>query len=244
MNEINPFSPFENDDIIDFLKHNISIKEIYDRLLQQQIIEKTCEEKKITVTDEEIEIEANKWRYANKLEKAKDVFAWLKEQKITPDDWENGIRARILREKLADFLFIKEINKYFVEHKIDFQQVLLYQIVVTNEKLAQELFFQIEEQEISFYQASHLYDLDENRRLRCGYEGKIYRRQLNPDLASIVFSANKGEITTPFKTELGYHIFLIENFFKAELTPTIKQEIKHNLFNQWLLQEMNYAIYN
>jgi hypothetical protein len=29
-------------------------------------------------------------------------------------------------------------------------------------KLAQELFYQLEEQEISFYEAAHLYDIDEN----------------------------------------------------------------------------------
>ncbi|MCZ0901689.1 peptidylprolyl isomerase, partial [Microcoleus sp. HI-ES] len=116
-------------------------------------------------------------------------------------------------------------------------------IVVANPQLAQELFYQIQEGEISFFDAAHLYDIDENRRHICGCEGKVYRWGLKPDIAVAVFSAKPGEVIRPIETELGYHLFLVEKFLPAELTPERYQEILHNLFNEWLANEVNYLLY-
>ena len=83
---------------------------------------------------------------------------------------------------------------------------MLYQIIVNDEKLAQEIFYQLEEQEISFYEAAHIYNIDEKRREQCGFEGKLDRWNLNPEIAAIIFSARLGEIIKPLqnRTELSY----------------------------------------
>lgn len=60
-----------------------------------------------------------------------------KEQMLTPLDWEVGIRNRLLTQKLAFFLFGKEVEQFFVENRSQFEQVVLYQFVVKDEKLAQ-----------------------------------------------------------------------------------------------------------
>lgn len=127
---------------------------------------------------------------------------------------------------------------------MQFDQIILYQIVVANLPLAQELFYQIQEGEISFFDAAHLYDIDENRRHLCGCEGKVYRWGLKPDIAVAVFSAQPGEVIRPIETERGYHLFLVEKFLPAELTPQRYQEILHNMFNEWLSNEVNYLLHN
>jgi len=76
---------------------------------------------------------------------------------------------------------------------------LLYQIVVPFERVAQQLFYQIEEQEISFYEAAHLYDIDEKRRHQCGFERKLYRRSLNPNIATILSRARLKEVLGYYK---------------------------------------------
>ncbi|WP_333177794.1 MULTISPECIES: peptidylprolyl isomerase [unclassified Microcoleus] len=65
-----------------------------------------------------------------------------------------------------------------------------------------------------------------------------------PDIAVAVFSAKPGEVIRPIETELGYHLFLVEKFLPAELTPERYQEILHNLFNEGLANEVNYLLYN
>lgn len=234
----------DNEEIIGFLKQNLEFKEVYQKILSKKVIDQVAEERAITVTVEEIQNQANQQRHEKRLEKAADTLAWLTDQMITSDDWEAGIRERLLAQKLAESLFSKDVEKYFIQNRLNFEQVSLYQIIVPYERLARELFYQIEEEEISFYHAAHLYDIDPRRREQCGYEGKLYRWGLKADFAAIVFGSNPGEILSPVKTDQGYHLILVEEFIQAELTPERYQEILQKLFKDWLASELNYRLYN
>ncbi|CAD5946248.1 peptidylprolyl isomerase [Planktothrix agardhii] len=234
----------DNEEIIGFLKQNLEFKQFYQKILFQKVINQVAEERAITVTAEEIQSQANQQRHEKRLEKAADTLAWLADQMITSDDWEAGIRERLLAQKLAESLFSKDVEKYFIQNRLNFEQVSWYQIIVPYERLARELFYQIEEEEISFYHAAHLYDIDPKRREQCGYEGKLYRWGLKADFAAIVFGSNPGEILSPVKTDQGYHLILVEEFIQAELTPERYQEILQKLFKDWLASELNYRLYN
>jgi parvulin-like peptidyl-prolyl isomerase len=234
----------EQGEVVNFLKREIQLKEVYQRILYQRVINQAAQERGLTVTPEEIQAEANQLRREKRLEKASDTLAWLADQMITADDWEAGICDRLMAKKLAQFLFAKEAEKFFAQNKLDFDQILLYQIIVPYERLAHEIFYQIEEQEISFYEAAHLYDIDERRRQQCGYEGKLYRWSLKPDFAAVVFSAQLGEVIGPLTTEQGYHLLLVEEFIPAELTPERYQDIIDRMFKDWLTSELNYRLHS
>ncbi len=236
--------PVEPDKIVGFLKQTFSLKEISQKILYQQVISQAAAERGITVNPKEIEAEADLQRREKQLEKAADTLAWLADQMVTPDDWEVGIRDQLLAKKLAKSLFDKEIEKFFTQNKLDFDRIVLYQIIVSSDKIAQELFYQIEEREISFYEAAHLYDTDKKRRLHCGYEGEFYRWNLKPDIAAAVFSGRIGEVLNPLSSEQGYHLFMVEEFIPAELTPERYQAILDTMFNEWLTTELNYMLHN
>jgi parvulin-like peptidyl-prolyl isomerase len=233
-----------SESIVNFLKQEVQIKEISQRILCQQIVSEAAQERDIIVTSDEIQAEADRQRYQMRLESAAATFAWLNEQLITPEDWEAGIHQKLLAQKLAETLFTGEVERYFAEHRLEFEQVSLYRITVPYEQLSQELFYQIEENEISFYEAAHLYDIDEQRRLQCGYEGRFYRWGLKPELAAAIFGNGIGTLIGPLKNEHGYDLFLAEEFISAELTPTVRQEIIDRLFKEWLTGELNYLIHN
>lgn len=234
----------ESDEIINFLKTEIKLKEICINLLSQRIIEKVARQKGIDVTAAEIEIEANRQRREKRLEKASDTVKWLEQQMLAPLDWEVGIRNHLLKQKLALALFSEEVEQFFIQNRSEFEQVIFYQFIVKDEKLAQELYYQIEESEISFYQAARLYDIDDFRKYRCGYEGKVYRWAVIPEIASLVFSTSPKQLVGPIKTELGYHLFIVEEYIPAELTPKRYQEILDKMFQQWLDAEVDYMYCN
>lgn len=236
--------PIELEEIVSFLKREMLLKGICQKIVYQRIIEQAAAERNLTVTAEEIQAEADRIRYEKRLEKASDTLAWLEEQMVTSDDWEAGIGARLLRQKLANHLFDQEAERYFAQNRINFDRFRLYQIIVPYEELAQEIYYQIDEEEISFYEAAHLYDIDEQRRYKCGYEGKVSRWSLAPDIAAVVGSANTGEVVGPLQTEQGYHLFMIEALIRAELTPQKRQEIINQLFKEWLESEFNSLVYN
>jgi len=234
----------ESSEIIELLRQDLQLKPFCQKVLQKKVIDKAAGERGLTVTPEEIQVVGDQLRREKRLEKAADTIAWLADQMISVEDLEAGICDRILSQKLAEHLFAKDVEKIFVQNKLQFDQIILYQIIVTNLQLAQEIFYEIQEGEISFFDAAHLYDIDENRRHLCGCEGKVDRWGLKPDIAVAVFSAKPGEVIRPIETERGYHLFMVEQFIPAELTPERYQEILHNLFNEWLANEVNYLLYN
>lgn len=236
--------PIELDEIIDFLKKNIQFKEIYEKILHQKIINKAAQERGLTVTPGEIQAQADRQRYEQRLEKVAETLAWLDAQMMTPEQWEAGICDRILAKNLAEHLFAKEVEKFFAQNRLDFDQVLLYQIIVNDGKLAQELFYQLEEREISFYEAAYLYDADEKRRHQCGYVGYTSRWNLKPDIAAAVFGVPLGEVIGPIQTDLGFHLLKVEEFIPAELTPQRYQELLDGMFQQWLASELTYMLHN
>ncbi len=234
----------EASEIIELLKQELQLKPFCQKVLHKKVIDKAARERGLTVTPEEIQVVGDQLRREKRLEKAADTIAWLADQMVSVEDLEAGICDRLLTQKLAEQLFSKEVEKYFVQNKLQFDQIILYQIIVTNLQLAREIFYQIQEGEISFFDAAHLYDIDENRRHLCGCEGKVYRWGLKPDIAVAVFSAKPGEVIRPIETERGYNLFMVEKFLPAELTPERYQEILHNMFNEWLANEVNYLLYN
>ena len=237
--------PIESEEIVDFLKQEMLLKGICQKIVYQKIIDQAATERNIVIAPEENEAEADSIRHGKRLEKAADTLAWLEDQMITAEEWEAGIRNRLLAQKLAANLFDKEVESYFAQNRLDFDQFILYQIVVPYQQLAQEIYYQIEEEEISFYEAAHLYDIDEGRRYRCGYEGKIGRWSLPPNLAEAIGNANIGQVVGPIATEeQKYHILMIEEFIPAELTPERHQDIVNRLFQEWLAGEFNSVVHN
>lgn len=229
-------------EVITYLQLNLQIKEICNHILYQEIIHKAAVQRNIQITPEEVQIEAEKLRYERRLIKASDTLAWLADNLISSEDWEAGIRNTLLRKKLAEHLFGKEVDKYFWENKLNYEQVLLYQIVLTSQNLAQEIYYRIEEGEISFYEAAHIYDVDETRRNRCGYEGKLYRWSFEPDIAAVIFNSQPKELLGPMTVNQSSCIFMVEDFIYAELTPERYEEILNKMFQEWLVAELNYML--
>lgn len=231
--------PYE---IIEELRREMLLKETCRNVVSRRMIEQVAQEQGLVVTPEEIQAEADRMRQDLHLERASDTLAWLTGELMTPEEWEASIHDRLLKQKLKESLFGQDVERVFAQQRLDFEQAILYQLVVPYPQLAQEIFYQIEEAEISFYEAAHLYDIDETRRLQCGYEGSIHRWQLKPDIVSVVFSAVPSTLLGPIQTELGYHLLRVEEFIPAQLTSAVHQEILSKLFDEWLQAEMQYRL--
>lgn len=234
----------ELDAIISHLRKSLKLKEFCQEILHQQVIAEAARNRSLTVTEQEIQAEAERQRREKSLEKAADTLAWLADELVTSDDWEAGIRDRLLSQKLSEALFAEQAKKLFLENRLNFEKVSLYKLVVAEPKLAQELLYQIQEQEISFYEAAHLYDLNLQRRNQCGYEGCLCRWQIDPDISVAIFGAQLGEVVGPLPIPEGYALFMVEAFINPELTPEIQQEIIKDLFDEWLTNEVNYVLYS
>lgn len=228
------------EEIVTFHKSELQIQTIYKTILCQRIIHQAAQRRELTVTPAEVQDYADQIRREQRLEKAEDTLKWLTQQMVTPDDWEAGIVNQLLAKKLAASLFESEVETFFAQNKLNFDQVVLYQIIVSDQTLAWEIFHQIKEEEINFHLAAKLHDIEEQRRHQCGYEGKLFRWKIAPKFAPVIFAADIHTVTTPLPSEQGSHIFMVEEFIPAQLTPEIKDDIIQTMFDEWLIAEYTY----
>jgi parvulin-like peptidyl-prolyl isomerase len=152
--------------------------------------------------------------------------------------------ANLLRDRLITDLFTQDVEKRFAENRLNYDRVVLYQIVVEQPELAQELFYQIEAGEACFFDLAYQFDRDVERRLRSGFEGIIQRWQLQPAVAAVVFNAQPDELVGPVQTSLGHHIMWVREYLPAELTVELRQELSAGLFQEWLQGELTYRLYH
>ncbi|WP_347276431.1 peptidylprolyl isomerase [Chroococcidiopsis sp [FACHB-1243]] len=226
-------------EIVSYLQKNLQLKEVCQQILYRRIIERVARERGLTVEAEEIQAELERQRRDRDLEIDADLLTWLTDRLLDRETWEASIRDRLLAEKLNQRLFAIEVERFFNQHPSEFERVLLYRIVVSSAAEALEILYRLQEGQISFYEAAHFYDISEKRRLQCGYEGRIYRSQLQPDIAAIVFSGAVGQAIGPLQTDTGYCLLLVEEFFSAQLTSERFQEILERLFQRWLALELS-----
>jgi parvulin-like peptidyl-prolyl isomerase len=232
-----------SDEVVSFLKREILLRDICRKILIQKIVENAATERNITISSEELQQQADHFRYQHKLESADETHDWLSDQLLTPDDWEAGIHYRLLTDKLIQVLFDQEIKTHFAKNKVDFESAVVYRIAVPYRPLAQELFYAIDEEEMSFYEAAHLYDIDEDRRLRCGFEGKLTRWQLEPVLAAAIFGAKENETIGPLELEGHYNLYNVQAFVNPDLTADIYQTLKQQFFDEWVKGELSYLMH-
>lgn len=232
------------DEIVAFLRHQLQIRSICQQILYQRLIDRASEERQVTVSGQDIQAEADRTRYELRLESAARTQEWLTDHLVTAADWEIGIHARLLRQKLKEALFAQDVERIFMQSRIDFEEISLYRLRVPYLPLAQELFYQIEEGEISFYEAAHLYDVDEQRQLRCGYDGRLRRLDFEPDIAAILFGANAGTILGPFAIDAAYELLMVGEFIVPELTQEVRETILEQIFQEWLESELNHFVHH
>ena len=110
-----------------------------------------------------------------------------------------------------------------------------------DEGVVEEIGLQICEDWADFYAMARQCSEDETTRPAGGYLGRLRRKQLPKGIAARVFAAEIGDVVGPEKVSGGYALYVLQQFYPAELNDVIRKEIRKRLFSQWLQREMRQA---
>ena len=227
-----------NEDIIKQLKLSRRLPKIKQEIITQQIIANKAKKEKINIGDRELQTAADNFRVKNNLLTTADTIQWLEENNLDLDDFETIIYQDLLADKLAKHLFDAQVEAYFYEHQIDYQQTIIYKIVLDNYDLAIELFFGIQEGEFSFWEMARQYIQDPELRRRGGYQGILRRAELKPEISAAVFGAKPPQILKPISIEKNTHLIFVEEIIPPELDEKLREKIRQKLSKQWLHQQL------
>jgi parvulin-like peptidyl-prolyl isomerase len=230
-----------HDEILHQIKLSCQIPSVVEGILTRKIIARVAEEAGIKAEPEELQQAADSLRLMSNLRSADATWSWLQKHNLSLDDFEEMVYATVISSKLAQHLFADKVEPFFVEHQLDYAQVVMYEVVLDDEDLAMELFYALQEGEISFPEVAHQYIQDKSLRRSGGYRGTLRRTDLKPEISAAVFAATPPQILKPIVTSKGAHLLLVEELIQPQLDDTLSQKIFSDLFSEWLKQQIEQA---
>ena len=222
------------EDILKQVKLSLQIPDLIQSIVSRQIITDAATEAGITVDNEELQQAADTLRLLQKLRGVQETFAWLEKHHLSVDDLEEIAYITVISEKLMTHLFAEKVEPYFYENQLDYAGVVMYEVVLEDEDLAMELFYSIQEGEMSFYDVAHKYIEDKELRRKGGYRGILSRKDLKSEISSAVFAATPPEVLKPIVTSKGVHLILVEEIIERKLDNWLRNKIATDLFNDWV----------
>jgi parvulin-like peptidyl-prolyl isomerase len=223
------------------LKLSCQIPSLVESIVARKVILSTAAELSIKAEPEELQKTADNIRFVNKLIRANDTWAWLKKHHLSLEEFEELIYTTVVSAKLAQHLFANQVEAFFVENQLDYLQVVMYEIILDDEELAIELFYELQEGEINFHEIAHQYIQDAELRRTGGYRGLLRRKDLKPEISAAVFAATPPQILKPIVTSKGIHLILVEELIKPVLDGWLRQNIVSELFDAWVKQQIEQA---
>ncbi|MEH2084234.1 MAG: peptidylprolyl isomerase [Nostoc sp.] len=226
------------DEIINQIKLSCQIPSVIEGVLTRKIISHTAQEVGIKVEPEELQQAADSLRLMNKLISADATWSWLEKHSLSLDKFEELVYYTVISSKLAQHLFVDKVEPFFVEHQIDYVQVVMYEVVLDDFDLAMELFYALGEGEMSFHEIAHQYIQDTELRRKGGYRGILKRANLKPEISAAVFAATPPQVIKPILTSIGAHLILVEELIEPQLDEMLRLKIISDLFYEWLKQQI------
>jgi parvulin-like peptidyl-prolyl isomerase len=227
-----------NSDIIRNLKLSCKIPDFLEAIAFKKIIAEAAQEAGIQVEEEEIQKESEKLRLEQKLVKAQDTWNWLTKHHLSLNEFEELVHDKVLYQKLANHLFSTQVERVFYEHQVDYVAAVTYEIIFNDRDLALELFYALEEGEVTFQEIARLYIQEPEIRRAGGYKGIRRRGEFRPEIAAAVFAATPPEILKPITTANGVYLILVEEIIDPKLDERSRSNILQELFSDWLKQQI------
>ena len=224
-------------DILHQIKLSYKIPEMVEQIITRKAIAAAAAEAGIEVTIEELQEAADRMRAMNQLIDAQATWAWLEKHGLSLEDFEEIVHNAMITKKLLAHLFTDKVEPYFYEHQLDYAGAAIYEIVLDEQDEAIELFYEIQEGEISFQEAAQQYIQDAELRRKGGYRGKVNRTEMLPEVSAAVFAANSPTLLKPIITSKGVHLILIEEIIVPKLDNILRNQIGLNIFYRWLKQK-------
>jgi parvulin-like peptidyl-prolyl isomerase len=203
--------------------------EFVTRSIEALLIRKYAEENGIENTKDELQTAADEMRYLRGLESKAETMQWLENNHQTLASIENALDYQLLRNKVRNSFPEEELRAYFADHQPAFDRVELYSIRVDRRPVAEELYAQITEDGLSFYEAAVEYSEDEDTAPKGGYVGMLTRSDVTGKIEAAVFDADDGDIVGPMETDAGWNLFLVQQVQHPDF-EAVESEVQFRVF--------------
>jgi parvulin-like peptidyl-prolyl isomerase len=231
-----PSSKISDRDLIYEAKLKGKIPELMRGVIRRKTIARQVRQAGISPTVEDLQAAADRFRLVHQLESTEATKKWLDERLLSLDDFEDMITQDLLSQRLAEHLFGDRVEKLFYQNLLDYCAATIYEVILADYDLAMEIYYSLQEGDLSFTDVAHQYIAAPELRRRGGYVGKVVRKQLRPELAAAIFATKQPQLLEPIVTAVGIHLIQVEEIVEPQLDEPLHQQILMELFDRWLVE--------
>lgn len=218
----------------DKLKENILEKLIVDELINQEI-----DNKKIAITDEELN---NLYEQTIKNMGGQEQYEeFLKQQNITDDFIKDSNKKDYKQQKLEEAFYKdnkvteEEIKDFYDANKERLIKYSLSQIMADNEEDAKKLYDKLEAGE-DFAELAKNESSDTYSAANGGNMGEVQASTMPEEFLNAVSTTEIGSYSKVFKSDMGYHIVKVDD--KKDQLEDLRTEIEQTLKSQKFIEYM------
>ncbi|NJK55218.1 MAG: peptidylprolyl isomerase [Pleurocapsa sp. SU_5_0] len=240
-------------EIVDYLRHSSKFAEIAALAEEEALIVKLCQHFGVEVSETEWQEEGDVFRLQHKLLGVKETTDWLEQQRITLEDWSEGIKLKLLTKKLKEYLFGANVDLHYIANRDQYQQVALSQILVLDLETATTIKKSLLADPTSFCALALEHSQGKQSHAHGGFLGVLYVSQLAPEIGQAIAEGMakpiaectqrgiakmpQGAIIGPVQTKLGYHLLRVEKWFPSVMSESVREEIFNTLWRLWLREQ-------
>lgn len=222
------------DDLFHQVKLSCQIPSLVEGIITRKVILSAATEAGIKIETGELQEAADKLRLISKLTTSESTLEWLQKNCLSVDDFEEIVYTNLVSGKLAELMFGNKVEAWFYEHQLDYAGAVIYEVILDDEDVALDLFYSLQEGEITFAEVAKEYIQDKELRRRGGYRGMVNRREMKPEISAAVFASQAHQLLKPVMTSKGVHLIWVDEVIQPKLDERLRYQILSELFGEWV----------
>lgn len=230
--------PISLEQALRYLKAAGKLESVLWEIVLQQVIEQELKAiAELEINSEVIDQTILEFRLENDLTNYERFQEWLASDGLDYPTFRQQIAFRFQLEFLKDKVTESNLQEYFIDRKVFLDRVVLSRLAVREQALAEELKSQILEEGARLEQLAQEYSVTEDGIFN-GMMGSTSRGTMPDDLRAAIDRANPGELIGPLEIDGLWYLVRVEKFLPASLDESTKQQLKDELFEQWLEEKV------
>jgi hypothetical protein len=233
-----------NDEVISincalaYLKKSGAYHRVLAEIIRQHILEQELQTKTdIQCNDFQIDQALVDFRVQNDLQDVDAFQEWMQSNSVDYHEFRKNIQFGFKVEQLKMKITESKIESYFQEQKPLLDRVVLSRIILEDKDKANLVKDELIRDRTKFGQLAQMHSITDDR-IANGMMGPVSRGQMPDILKAAIDLAQTGDILGPLDIDGRYCIFRIEQLLPAILEGALKQELKNQLFEQWIQEKI------
>lgn len=195
----------------------------------------------LTLTEAEEAAAVEQFAQLNQLSSQEQCAEFLRQRGMTLDDLPAMAQRTSKLQKYKLTTWGNKVESHFLQRKTQMDRVL-YSLIRTKEAgLAQELYFRIQDDGQPFADLAR--EFSEGQEAQTGgLIGPVELSVPHPALARVLAISQPGQLWPPTRVGDWFVVVRLEKFLPAKLDDATRQRLIDELFNTWLIEQVQKAI--